>query len=55
MFTITENVKGGILEIQFSGQDTKKNLIRLFVVKVMSYNKARLPDKHKEPVYMLVI
>ena len=24
MFTITENVKGGILEIQFSGQDTSK-------------------------------
>jgi hypothetical protein len=24
MFTITENVKGGILEIQFSGQDTDK-------------------------------
>jgi hypothetical protein len=24
MFTITENVKGGILEIQFSGQSTDK-------------------------------
>ena len=24
MFTITENVKGGILEIQFSGQNTNK-------------------------------
>ena len=33
MFTITENVKGGILEIQFSGQSTDKKSYQIICSK----------------------
>ncbi len=42
MFTITENVKGGILEIQFSGQDTNKKSYQIMCGQGHVYQQGKI-------------